>query len=362
MFYQSELPGTLRFEVIVNPGDFRENLISLTEGFHYGPDAFVLEESRYNPGFSFDPGKGYSNYLVEKWHSDAPGWNRRNWELGLKVSGYTWDWDWSLIYYNSIYKTGVADPEALTVWAGNYFGYSAVPGFAGGGPGGDFDYPSYHTDEVFKWKRSDMVGGTLEHVLVSGGPAFRGGILTFEWFYQMGQPMNKTWIGGEGKTGNLGLNSDTGEYGTIVKRDVVGGAVKFYQRINIPGFTNSFIATGKQFEFTLTYFYEKVRNHDRELSLSSGVKHKWKNSHADSISFFAIQQMFNYSWTAIFNSFYKPSIDQWMLAPAVRYTFPGSQFYVEGGYIMYGGPVNQNQTRHDYVNKESIMLKLAYEF
>ena len=350
-FYQTELPGNLRFEIIFNPGDFRRNMIPFDEGYHYGPDGDERLKSIDNPGFSFEPagGYGYAGYLGEQMRRDAPEkWNTSNWELGLKVSGYTWNWDWSLIYYDHINKDPVADPENLTEWATEYFTY-AVAGVRLN------SWPWFGGPKVFKYKRSQIVGATLEREILGGGPAFRGGILTFEFFYEIGTPLNKTFIGGEGATGNM-------YPGTIVRRDIVGGAVKFYQRINIPWFTNSFIATGKQFEYTLTYFMEKVLNHDRELVLGSRY-HKFDQSIADSISFFAIQQMFNFSWTFVFNSYYKPRLDKWFVAPAVRYMFPGSQFYVETGYVMYGGAKQDKWTNSYFdVHKNSIFLKLVYEF
>ncbi len=106
---------------------------------------------------------------------------------------------------------------------------------------------------------------------------------------------------------------------------------------------------------------EKVLNHDRSLVLNTRY-HKWDQSIADSISFFAIQQMFNYSWTFVFSSYYKPRLDKWFSAPAVRYTFPGSQWYTEVGYIMYGGAKSTKYTNNYYESKDSIMLKLVYEF
>jgi hypothetical protein len=351
MFYQSELPGNLRFEVIVNPGDFKGNLFPMTEGLHYGPDAWELEKSQYklNPdGTRALPYAdfGYAHYIGEKIRSDAPGWNRKNWELGFKISGYTWNWDWSLIYYDHINKDPVADPAALNRWAGGYFLYGAF--------GPPLPYPSYHTEKVFKYKRSQIVGGTLEREILGGGPVFRGGILTFEWFYEIGTPLNKTGGPDPGATGSM-------YPGKIVRRDIIGGAVKFYQRVNIPWFTNSFIGTGKQFEYTLTYFMEKVMNHDRELVLGQRF-HEWNQSIADSISFFAIQHMFNFSWTFVFNSYYKPRLDKWFVAPAVQYTFPGSQWYAQVGYIMYGGAKNKKWTNTYFNNKDSIMFKLGYEF
>ena len=90
--------------------------------------------------------------------------------------------------------------------------------------------------------------------------------------------------------------------------------------------------------------------------------HAWDESIADSISFFAIHQMFNFSWTFVFNSYYKPRLDKWFMAPAINYTFPGSQFYTEFGYIMYGGAKNKYWTSKTFESKESILFKLVYEF
>jgi hypothetical protein len=203
------------------------------------------------------------------------------------------------------------------------------------------------------------VGGTLEREILGGGPVFRGGILTFEWFYEIGTPLNKTSSGynADGEP----LNGDVQNTVGIVRRDIIGGAVKFYQKIYIPGFTNSRIATGKRFEYTLTYFMEKVMNHDRTLVLNTRF-HEWDQSIADSISFFAIQQMFNYSWAFVFNSYYKPRLDKWFAAPSVQYTFPGSQWSILAGYIMYGGAKNKYHTNTYFNNKNSILLKLQFEF
>ena len=64
----------------------------------------------------------------------------------------------------------------------------------------------------------------------------------------------------------------------------------------------------------------------------------------------------------MFNSYYKPRLDKWFVAPAIRYMFPGSQFYIETGYIMYGGAKQDKWTNDYFESKESIMLKLVFEF
>ena len=88
--------------------------------------------------------------------------------------------------------------------------------------------------------------------------------------------------------------------------------------------------------------------------------HEWNQSIADSISFFAIQQMFNFSWTFVFNSYYKPRIDKWFVAPAVRYTFPGSQWYAEFGYIMYGGAKNKKWTSITILSLKKVLCLNSY--
>jgi hypothetical protein len=354
-FYQTELPGNLRFEGIFNPGDFKRNLIPFPEGLHYGPDAMEKDQLPWD-----DPQLGFGGYLGEKMGRDAPSWNIENYEIGFKISGYTWNWDWSLLYYDHINKDPIVDGYQMLKWDSTGQGYATRFFLSGGVEPGEGWYN--YDERVFIYKRSKIVGGTLERELLSGGPLFRGAILTFEWFYEIGTPLNTAGTsnadyGAPTAINDYRLNGIDGQK----RRDIIGGAVKLYQKINIPGFTNSFIATGKQFEFTLTYFMEKVRNHDRSLVLNTRF-HEWDQSVADSISFFAIQQMFNFSWTFVFNSYYKPRLDKWFVAPAVRYMFPGSQFYVEGGYIMYGGAQNEKYTNDYYESKDSIMLKFVYEF
>jgi hypothetical protein len=360
LFYQSELPGNLRFEVIFNPGDFKRNLFPFAEGLHYGADAY--EKDPPVPSQVL----GFGGYLGEKMGRDAPSWNIKNYELGFKVSGYTWNWDWSLIYYDHINKAPVVDGYQMlrTEADSGKDGYGTIYWnslFTGIDPA-DTEWWNYD-ERVFIYKRSQIVGGTLERELLKGGPVFRGGILTFEWFYELGTPLNTAGTSDD-NWGNPAFINDPRLPGGIdgqKRKDIVGGAVKFYQKIYIPGFTNSFIATGKRFEYTLTYFMEKVINHDRSLVLNQRF-HKYDESTASSISFFAIQQMFNFSWAFVFNSYYKPRIDKWFVAPSVQYTFPGSHWYALVGFIKQGGARPDNYTNNYYESKDSILLQLRYEF
>lgn len=331
LFYQTQLPGNLRIEAIFNPGDFKQDLIPTDGGVHYGTPAHLT-----NP---FDADVSFMHWQFEKSRRDAPTWNTSNYEFGFKLSGYNagWDFDWSLIYYNSINGNPMVDPVTVQPFMAQYI-FSSILGTPLG------DWPNY---KVFKYKRNQIIGGTFEKFLTRGR-LVRGTIMTMEWYYDIGAPFNK------GPRGDI-----TGVY-DITRRDIFGWAVKFYQKFNIPGFTQSRIATGKQFEITVTYYFEKIFSHEHDLVTNTRY-HRPGDTVAENISIFCIQPMFNYVWTFVLNSYYRPRIDKWFVMPAIRYTFPGKHWSFETGLCLYGGAKNE-YTHSVYDHKDSVILKLSYEW
>jgi len=330
MFYQTQLPGNLRMEAIFNPGDFKQDLLPLDGGGHYGTPLHL------NNPFDSDP--SFMHWQFEKSRRDAPGWSTNNYEFGFKLSGYTWDIDWSLIYYNSINGAPIIDPKAVGPFMEQYIFGNILPWQEVG------DWPGYR---VFKYKRNQIVGGTFEKCMTSGG-LLRGSTLTVEWYYDIHSPFN------------LGTNGDASATYGMIRKNILGGAVKFYQKYNIPGFTQSRICTGKQFEMTITYYFEKIFKDEYDL-IQNTRYHRRGDSVADSISVFCMQPMFNYVWTFVFNSYYKPRIGKWFVMPAVRYNFPGKHWSFETGLCLYGGAKN-DYTHSVYEHKDSVILKLTYDW
>ena len=104
--YQSQLPGNLLFEALYIPGDFRPARLPV-EGTHYGPNP--VDTNAFYPYMPY----GVTTWLFEKARRDAPGFELKNYEYGLRVRGFVWDIDWTLLYYNGLYDAPIARAEQL---------------------------------------------------------------------------------------------------------------------------------------------------------------------------------------------------------------------------------------------------------
>ena len=140
----------------------------------------------------------------------------------------------------------------------------------------------------------------------------------------------------------------------------MGLAVNWWQKFSIPGLTQSWVCTGKQFEMSLTYFWEKIMNDDRDL-VKDARFHRPGDSVAESISLWFMQAMLNQSLNFVFTGFYKPRIDKWMAVPTFQYVFPGKHWRAEFGVALYGGAKNE-YTHGFFDHKDSILLRLRYEW
>jgi hypothetical protein len=94
-FYQSQLPGNLLFEFILNPGYYASFKLPY-QGTHWGPANFK------NDPFSADRDQGFFSYMQNKWFEDEPSrWALDNYEIGGRVQGYTYDIDWTFLVWNA---------------------------------------------------------------------------------------------------------------------------------------------------------------------------------------------------------------------------------------------------------------------
>ena len=63
---------------------------------------------------------GVTTWQFEKARRDAPGWLLKNYEYGLRVRGFTWNIDWTLLYYNGLYDAPIATSKLPDAFASNY--------------------------------------------------------------------------------------------------------------------------------------------------------------------------------------------------------------------------------------------------
>ncbi len=339
-FYQSQLPGNLLFEFIFNPGDYRGMYIPYT-GTHWGPEYFK--------NATFSPGKemGLFSWMQEKWYRDHPGWNlKKNYEWGFRIRGFTWNIDWTLLFWDALDDGPVADADRVGPFV---FQYIQAGIAAGGGRVHPGDWPD---KKIYKYKRYQTVGGTAQTYV----DWLYQSVWRLEWFYEINRPMN------------LGTDGSSSAVYDEYRANILGIAIQGNWKLDIPWFTRN-IGTGKQMDFSLTYFWEKIFQHERDM-LTADRFHRPGDSVTDAVTMFIKQEMFNTSWVFIFIGNYYFRAGKWMAVPSFTYVFPES--VLKGGLRMdigaklYGGAKHglnkPSGLSHLMDHKDSIIFRIRYEF
>lgn len=334
-FYQSQLPGNLMFEFVLNPGDYKA--IKLPhEGTHWGPEFF-----RQRPdAFAAVKDRGFFSWLQEKWMDDEPGWSLSNYEFGGRVQGFTYNIDWTLIYWNALSDGPTnADITRAIQHASTYFDINNP-------------LPNQPRETIFKYKRLQTFGGTAQTFTTP----VKDTVWRMEWFFEYDSPVVK---GLEGRSDAIYANT---------RRNILGIAFQGNWYWRIPWFTNA-VGKGQQMQTSLTYFNERVLNYDKDLYLVDR-NYRQGSSTAESISLFVMQQMYNTSWTFVFLGNYFPQIQKWMAVPSLTYIFADSGlfsgFRFDCGFKIFGGPsrkyADENGLSRAMNRKSSVILRLRYEF
>jgi hypothetical protein len=325
-FYQSELPGDLLFEGIFNPGDYKQ--LKLQHGATwpgvspYATRAFVDKDAPY----------GVYEWNREKWTRDSPGWNTSNWEGGFRIRGQTYGIDWTLIYWNALQDDFIQTADSLDKL---FFQIDWLTD----GRGDWDDHP-----KIYDAKRYEMIGGTLERYC----PEIWDTVWIIEWALDFGHPINK---------------APDGDPGAIpydwTRRNIFDIGIMVQKALNIPWFTQSFIATGRMLDVQITYQWDKVFSSDKDDVLS-GRWHQRGESVADNITLWFKQDTFHNKLVIVFIGNYYFHIGRWQAIPSLGYSLPGVHWRIEGGYAMYGG-------KHDkYIpyssHNDSVFMRIRYEF
>lgn len=334
--YKTRLPGDLQFEGIFNPGDYRQMQIPY-EGTHFG-----AEHAATNP-FVPGPSFGIFHWQREKWSRDAPGWNLKdNYEFGFRLTGYTFDIDWTLIFWNARDDGPVADPRQITPFTMQYI----TAGIKSSMLGRSINPPdvSDYYKRVYYFKRYQTYGGTAQ----TYSDLLWRTVWRLEWFYERHRPMN------------LGTDGDKSGIYDWTRKNVLGVALQCNRYINVPWFTQSRIANNSQLSVALTYFWEKVLNYERDLVVDDRT-HKTGNSTTDQLILFVQQDLFQGAFMFIFTGNYYLRVKKWMAVPSLSYVFPGKHWRFDLGYVAYGVG-RKNYVGRTTDSKDSIIFRLRYEF
>jgi len=325
--YQTELPGDLNFEFLFIPGDYESTRLP-NEGTYQGA-------KRYQGSFKPDEIFGIQEWSMEKARHDLPGWNIHNWEAAFKIRGYTGNVDWSVFYFNTLNDAPTTDPNTFGDLGNAYVGEFLVSSLTGR----KFD-PEMPETKMFNYKRYEVIGATFQTRFED----FPISEWRLESFYYVGEPMNK---GTDAK--------DSGTYAEV-RRDSVGFGLEARDYYRIPYITHNWF-DDKKLTVSMTLFYEKIMNHDRDLIVRKGRGHRTGDSHASEIAW-SFSQFFNHSkWFMMFTGSYN-FIGKWFALPVLAYA-PGQHWRFEGGYAMYGSSASSNKGLN---HKDSVLLRVRYEF
>jgi hypothetical protein len=332
--YQSSLPGNLIFENIINPGYFQQQYLPY-EGTHWGPPH---NQSAFNPKYDTD---GIYHWQQSKWTRDAPnGWATDNWELGFRVQGYSWDIDWTLLYWNAKSDNPIADANRAADYGNNY----ALPNVLGLILDKPANGKAWKGGDVFRFKRYQTFGGTAQTVI----RPWHDSVWRLEWFYALDNP------------GNLGTDAkSTGVYDRA-KNDLLGVAIQWNDKFDIPWWTRN-IGTGKFTDISITYYVEYIRNMHEDLIVDAGYNHRRDDPYTQTVSCFLKQEMFNTTWVFVLNANYNLMCQKWFVVPCFTYSFPGEHWRADIGAKFYGGAKNE-YVGDGYAHKDSLLFRLRYEF
>jgi hypothetical protein len=291
---------------------------------------------------SFNPGKGYGIYnwtVTTAWQKYQPKkWSVNNWQAGFRLRGFSFNVDWTLLYLNQLYPGPVAVPGAINDYTMKY----VTAGILSTITGGPIKPEDYDGPRPYDWKRYQLFGGTAQTTF----DALHGSVWRLEYFYEHNAPYNE---------------SDTGTtQGTIydqVRRDTFGFGLNYSDKFLLPyigrnWFNNQFL------QVSLTAFYEKILNYNKDLIVDSSRDHGYNDSSSQTYSWNIMQQWDNAIWTFIFMGSWSP-IGKWWMSPMLGYG-PGNHWRIEGGPVIYHN--NNKFNRGGYWDKDSFLIRIRYEF
>ena len=335
--YQSDLPGTLLFEGIFNPGDFK-NAQLMYEGADPGP--LPVDTRFFSPQHQLF---GIYHWEREKWNRDAPGWDlEKNYEFGGRVRGNTYDVDWTLLLWNARDDGPVANARQLTKFTLPFIVYGIKTAIVDH----DITPPNWPGYKVFDYKRYTTIGGTAQTFL----PSLWNTVWKTEWFVELNRPLNT------GKQGSFTNTSGS------TRRNIVNVAIDVYKALEIPYFTRSTIACNAMLETNLTFGFEKTLNHNNDLVLTSR-NYYWKDSSMEVFNILMRQPLFHQKLMFVFTGNYYVKIQKWMAIPSITYVFPGKNWRADVMYVAYGGANKEWVKSNGSVSsQDNIVLRLRYEF
>ncbi len=336
-FYVTNLPGNLLFEFIYNPGHYQA--LELTYGgTHWGTEHF--KEAGFNPGREM----GFYTWTREKMKKDRPsGFDTRNTEFGGRIRGYTFGVDWTLLYWNARDDGAVSDPRRINDFALQYV-FAGIWGAMTDSRVNPGRWPSYR---VFHYKRYQTVGGTAQKMW----PAwFRYATWDMEWYLEIKRPMN------------LGTGGSNRAVYDWTRKNILGIALRHNDTIKLPKGFQDFIRSNKDIDFNITYFWNKIFNHRRDL-VTADRFHRPGDSVSDGVSVWAKVELLNTSIVFVPLGEYYFRTGMAHLVLPVTYMFPDPY----GGLRLDVGMKLYWRKRHkilpnDMDKKDAVILRLRYEF
>jgi hypothetical protein len=336
--YTSSLPGNLVFEGIFNPGHYVP-MHQAYVGSHWGPKAFKSRRA-----FTDGQEMGLWPWMYEKVYRDAPYFNTNNYEWGLRIQGTTNNFYWTLLYFNHLTDWGIASTRdgAIDRFAMQYV-RAGIRSQITGDPLDPGPWPGYR---VFNFKRYQTIGGTVTTYV----PWLRQSTWDLEWFYEIDSPFN------------LGRGGSDRELYGETRKDVLGLALKYTDRLRLPMFLEKLVQTNKLIDFSITYFWEKIFGDSHDL-IKADRNHLPGDTVADGISLWAKVEMFNTNFVLVPVGQYLFRTNRWYAVLPLTYYFPRpyENFRATMGFKFYGARRN-NPLGNSWDRRDSLFFRFEYQF
>lgn len=269
----------------------------------------------------------------------------KNWELGFRVRGFTYNIDWTLLWYNAPFDGPVVNATHGKAFTAQYMGV-AVPAMLTGKRSFTWDdlpdVTSYPHD-VYYWKRVQTFGGTAQTTFNNFMPS---AVWRCEVAFNKNEPFN------------LSTDQTKTNIYDWTRKKTLAVAFSWSDRWNIPWFTRA-LCTGKQLETTLTYYRQTILDYDGNLVTQDSYIDRGDTAN-EAINLFVQAYLFNYSWVFTFVGQYQTYSDRYQAVPVISYVFPGEHWRADFGAKWYNA--KRGYVRSTYWAHDSLIFRLRYEF
>ncbi|MEE8380827.1 MAG: DUF1302 family protein [Thermodesulfobacteriota bacterium] len=277
-FYETDFKNNLTFEIIWIPHDIQVMSMPVEGG---------LYSTSYSGGFFSE--------MMRRWKYDEPkARGLHDSQGGIRIRGYNFDWDWTVLWYNGFDATPIVDdwgqrgsgsygantPDTFTATKGS--GLKGFNLYAASYNSrrlyGTFDLPAFPTGRQFRYFRTDNFAATatkyFHHFKKFGLDIPIESVVRMEFAYKEGVHFNTLKKAQDAPASNWAVTGRT-------QRDILAYAIEI-DHDWMPEWICKFNGR-RSVNTTLGFFQDWIFNHDHTLSVN-GLERGYGDKNSTSFS------------------------------------------------------------------------------